>query len=40
MAFIRAGGLSVLASAIADSVLSGDFFTAKKLGFAQQIVSG
>ncbi|CAN0225327.1 unnamed protein product [Ectocarpus sp. 12 AP-2014] len=36
----RAGGLSVLASAIAESVLSGDFFTAKKLGFAQQIVSG
>ncbi|CAM9212419.1 unnamed protein product [Ectocarpus fasciculatus] len=36
----RAGGLSVLASSIAESVLSGDFFTAKKLGFAQQIVSG
>lgn len=38
--FDRAGGLSALASSIADSVLSGDFFTAKKLGFAQQIVSG
>eukprot|EP00752_Nemacystus_decipiens_P010652 g9485.t1 len=36
----RAGGVSALASSIAESVLSGDFFTAKKLGFAQQIVSG
>eukprot|EP00903_Cladosiphon_okamuranus_P019887 g18279.t1 len=36
----RAGGVSVLASSIAESVISGDFFTAKKLGFAQQIVSG
>ncbi|CAN0040496.1 unnamed protein product, partial [Hapterophycus canaliculatus] len=39
-AYPRAGGLSVLASSIAESVLKGDFFTAKKLGFAQQIVSG
>lgn len=36
----RAGGLSVLASAIVERALSGDFFTARKLGFAQQIVSG
>lgn len=36
----RAGGLSVLASAIVERALAGDFFTARKLGFAQQIVSG
>lgn len=40
VAIFRAGGLSVLASAIAESVLAGDIFTARKLGFAQQMVSG
>lgn len=37
---IRAGGVSRVASLIVERALSGDFFTARKLGFAQQIVSG